>query len=323
MPFTYERAGDDLGALSEPGTQALAGGTDLLPLHKLGLAAPDRVLDLKSTDLPSGIEQADDGWRIGALATLADVEDHRGLRAAVPMLGDAVEQAATRQIRNRATVGGNLLQQPRCRYYRSEDVTCWYAGGDDCPARDGRNEHHAIFQTSPCVAVQPSDLASALVCAGAAVTMLEGDDRRTVVAVDELLAPPTDDVRSLHRLPAGAVIAEIHVPHRDGRRSAYRKAMDRAAWQFALAGVAAVVELDEDGGVAGASVVASGVAAVPWRLRAVEDALVGRRLDDDAVAAAAGVAATGAEPLAENGYKTALLRGLVQRTLQALAPGGG
>lgn len=321
MPFTYERAGDDLTALSAAGTQALAGGTDLLPLHKLGLAAPERVLDLKSTGLPSSIEEVEAGWRIGALATLADVEDHDGLRAAVPMLGHAVEQAATRQIRNRATVGGNLLQQPRCRYYRSEGVTCWYAGGDDCPARDGRNEHHAIVQTSPCVAVQPSDLASALLCAGATVTVLEGDERRTV-AVDELLAPPSDDVRSLHRLPAGAVIAGVHVPHRDGRRSAYRKAMDRAAWQFALAGVAAAVELDDGGVVTDASVVASGVAAVPWRLRAVEDELVGRPLDADCVASAAGSADAGAEPLAENAYKTALLRGLVERTLQDLAAEG-
>jgi xanthine dehydrogenase YagS FAD-binding subunit len=318
MPFTYEGAGSDLTALAEAGTQALAGGTDLLPLHKLGLARPERILDIKTSRLPSTIEEVEDRWRIGALATLADVEDHAGLRTALPLLGQAVEQAATRQLRNRATVGGNLLQQPRCRYYRSEGVTCWYAGGDDCPAREGRNEHHAIFKTSPCVAVQPSDLASALVCADASVVLLEGDDERTV-PVAELLLPPTDDRRSLHRLPSGTAIAAVTVPQRAGRRSAYRKAMDRAAWQFALAGVAASIDADSDGTVTGASVVASGVAAVPWRLHAVEDALVGGRLDRDAIDAAAASAGERAEPLDENGYKLALLRGLVRRTLQDLA----
>lgn len=317
MPFTYEQAGDDLTALAEPGTQALAGGTDLLALHKLGLADPTRVVDIKTSDLSSTIDRSEQGWRIGALTTLADIEDHEDLRAAVPMIGQAVEQAATRQLRNRATVGGNLLQQPRCRYYRSEDVTCWYSGGDSCPARDGRNEHHAVFQTSTCVAVQPSDLASALVCAGAAVVFVRDGEERTV-PVGDLLTPPTDDERSLHRLPAGSVIAAITVPDQEGRRSAYRKAMDRAAWQFALAGVAASVDLGTDGRVSSASVVASGVAAVPWRLRGAEDALLGGRLDEERISAAATAATDGAEPLSENGYKLRLLRGLVERTLQDL-----
>lgn len=316
MPFTYEQAGSDLSSLADAGTQALAGGTDLLPLHKLGLARPERVVDIKTSDLPSTIEEVEGGWRIGTLATLADVEDHDGLRASLPLLGEAAEQAATRQLRNRATAGGNLLQQPRCRYYRSEDLTCWYAGGDDCPARDGRNEHHAVFQTSPCVAVQPSDLASALVCAGASVTVL-GDERSVPVA--DLLAAPTDDRRSLHRLPTGAVIAAITVPSPGGRRSAYRKAMDRATWQFALAGVAASLDVDGDGTVTSASVVASGVAAVPWRLGAVEGAVTGGPLDEERIDAAAAAATDGAEPLSENTYKLALLRGLVRRTLQDLA----
>lgn len=317
MPFTYEQAGRELTSLAEDGTQALAGGTDLLPLHKLGLARPERVVDIKTSDLPSTIEASEGGWRIGALATLAAVEDHDGLRDALPLLGEAAEHAATRQLRNRATVGGNLLQQPRCRYYRSEDVTCWYAGGDGCPARDGRNAHHAVFQTSPCVAVQPSDLASALVCVGASVELLEGGSAREMPVAD-LLAPPTDEHRSLHRLPAGAVVAAVNVPSQDGRRSAYRKAMDRAAWQFALAGVAASVGVGGDGEVTGASVVATGVAAVPWRLGAVEDALIGGPLDDERIESAAAAAAEGAEPLSENAYKVPLLRGLVQRTLQDL-----
>jgi xanthine dehydrogenase YagS FAD-binding subunit len=315
MSFAYERAGADLGGLADPGTTALAGGTDLLPLHKLGLARPERVLDLKASDLPSTIERGDGSWRLGALATLADVEDHADLRAELPAVVRAVEQAATRQLRNRATVGGNLLQQPRCRYYRSEDVTCWYAGGDDCPARDGRNEHHAVFQTSPCVAVQPSDLASALVCLGAEVVLHGG---RTV-PVAEVLAPPTDDRRSLHRLGPGEVIAEVRIPTGRGLRSTYRKAMDRAAWQFALAGVAAAVRVGDDGRVTDASLVASGVASVPWRLSAAEVELSGRRLDADAISDAAAAATDGAQPLAENRYKLLLLSGLLRRALEDVA----
>lgn len=314
MPFTYERAGD-LGALRTPGVHALAGGTDLLPLHKLGLVDPDHVVDIKDADLPRAIERDGDGWRIGALATLADLEDHAELRSEVSMIGQAVEHAATRQLRNRATVGGNLLQEPRCRYYRSEGITCWYAGGEDCPAREGRNEHHAVFQTGRCVAVQPSDLASALVCAGAEVVLVGSD---APVPVAELLAPPTDDRRALHQLPAGAVIASVAVPHHEGRRSAYRKAMDRAAWQFALAGVAATVDVSPDGTVTAASLVATGVAAVPWRLAEAEEQLVGSVLDDDGIADAAAAASEGASPLEENGYKLDLLRGLVRRTLEDL-----
>jgi xanthine dehydrogenase YagS FAD-binding subunit len=320
MSFTYERAGHDLAGLGDPGTHALAGGTDLLPLHKVGLVEPRRVLDIKTSGLPTGIEQADGGWRIGALATLAGVEDHEGLRADVAMVGEAVSQAATRQLRNRATVGGNLLQRPRCRYYRSEAMTCWFAGGDDCPAGDGRNEHHAIFQTGPCVAVQPSDLASALVCADADVEVALADGSAQTVPVEELLAPPSEGERSLHRLPGGGVITTITLPRQHGRRSTYRKAMDRAAWQFALAGVGASVELDDDGLVTTASIVASGVATVPWRLTGVAQLLLGQRLEGETIDDAATAATRGAEPLAENQYKLPLLRGLVERALQDLAP---
>ncbi len=316
MPFTYERTDGDPAGRAGDGTELLAGGTDLLTRYKVGLADPEHVVDIKTSDLPAGIERVDGGWRIGALATLAEIEDHEELAADLPMIGDAVAQAATRQLRHRATVGGNLLQQPRCRYYRSEDMTCWFAGADTCPARDGRNEHHAVFQTGTCVAVQPSDLASALVAADATVA-IRGDRHRSI-AVADLLAPPTDDRRALHVLRTGEVVESVTVPAVPGRRSSYRKAMNRSAWEFALAGVAVVVGTDDDGRVEHASVVASGVAATPWRLTASEDALRGRALDDDAIAAAADAATDGAEPLAENRYKLTLLRGLVQRSLHDL-----
>jgi xanthine dehydrogenase YagS FAD-binding subunit len=314
MTFDYRRSGDapSLG----PDTAALAGGTELLSLHKVGLVEPAAVLDLKTSGLPATIERTEDGWRLGALTTLADVEDHAPLADALPLLRSAVSEAATRQLRNRATVGGNLLQRPRCRYYREEATTCWFAGGDDCPARHGRNERHAIFGSGPCVAVQPSDLASALVAVDAVVHTNGPGGRSMPVA--ELLAVPTDEVRSLHRLGDDEIIESITIADGGERLSTYVKAMDRAAWSFALAGVAAVLDVDGNE-VRGARVVASGVAAVPWRLEAVEAALVGGPLSTDAIAGAAGQATDGASPLSENAYKCILLRGLVRRALEQLA----
>lgn len=319
MTFGYQRAtGTDVTL--DRTTMALAGGTDLLPLHKVGLVSPDLVVDLKSSDLPSSIEHSDGAWTIGALATLSDVEDHAELRRTLPAVVQAVEQAATRQLRNRATVGGNLLQRPRCRYYRDETISCWFDGGEGCPARTGRNGHHAIFDTdraaSPCVAVQPSDLASALVAVGAIVSVRGATDRS--VRVEELLVPPTDERRALHGLGSDDIIEAVTIADGPGRRSSYAKAMDRAAWAFALAGVAAVVEVDSDDVVTDARIVASGVASVPWRLTLVEEALTGRVFDAAAIEEASSHADAGATPLAENGYKRDLLRGLTRQALRAI-----
>lgn len=312
MSFAYRPATEDTQLGAE--AIALAGGTDLLPLHKLGLIDVAEVVDLKTGGLPSEISVDDGRWRLGALATLADVEDDGLLGATFPGLTEAARQAATRQIRNRATVGGNLLQRPRCRYYRDEALSCWFDGGEGCPARNGRNEHHAIFDTSPCAAVQPSDLASVLVSLDARVVLCGSSDR--VIPVADLLRPPSEERRVLHDLADGQLIAAIEIDDRAGLRSGYRKAMDRAAWQFALVGVAAAIQTDDAGEIVHASVVASGVANVPWRLHRVEEALLGEQLSEKTIRAAASVADDGAAPLEHNAYKRPLLRGLTQRVLE-------
>lgn len=313
--FDYRRAeADEPLGLDGASTLGLAGGTDLLPLHKLGLVSPGTLVDLKTSGLGRGVERGEDGWRIGALATLADVEDHAELAADLPVVRGAVAEAATRQLRNRATVGGNLLQQPRCRYYRNEGIDCWLNGGSTCPARDGRNEHHAIFDTGTCIAVQPSDLASALVALDAVVEFAGGESR----PVAELLAVPTDDRRSLHRLGAGQAIDAVVIPAAPARHSAYRKVMARAGWAFALVGVAAVVDI-ENGSVSRARLVASGVAATPWRLQQAEEQLVGTTLDAEAIAAAGSVATEGAVDFGENGYKQPMLAGALESVLHQLA----
>ena len=317
------RTGADGTPAQGSGIEWYAGGTDVIPLTRTRVLEIDTVVDLKAGDDDgtgpgSAIEPTDGGWAVGALATLAELAADDGVAAAHPAIRDAISQAATPQIRHRATVGGNLLQRPRCSYYRDAEVSCWMKGGEGCPAKEGRHEHHALVD-EPCIATQPSDLASVLVAIGASVDV-DGPDGERTVPVDELLARPSADRRALHTLGAGEVITALRLPA-GGARSTYLKAMDRAVWQFALVGVAAVVEVGDGGEVTSASLVASGVDSVPRRLGAAGDALVGSPLSAEAIAAAAAVADEGLVPRPQNRYKQPLLRGLVQRSLERLAAG--
>lgn len=312
QPFAYHRA-DDSSRPDGSGTEFLAGGTDLLPAMKVGLVTPVSVIDLKRSDLNDTIRRTETGWRLDALATLADVEDHAGLRASIPAIGEAAASAATRQLRTRATIAGNLLQRSRCSYYRDPDLTCWLEGGTTCLAREGRHEHHATVDAGPCISTQPSDLAGVLVALDALVEVRVGD-QTTTRPIDEHFSSPTDERRSLNTLAAGEIVTAVIVPAAD-RASVYLKAMDRAAWQFALVGVAAVVA---DGGV---RLTAGGVAPVPWRLEAVEQHLAGvapDELTDEIIDRAAALAGTGMEPLPDNRYKVTLLAGLVRQALRRL-----
>lgn len=289
----------------------LAGGTDVVPLLRSGVRRPAALVDLKrEAGPPSEIDETEAGWRLGAGTTLATIEDHETMAADLGALTQAAASAATRQIRNRATIGGNLLQRSRCSYFRDPTISCWLKGGHGCPAASGLHEHHAVVETGPCITTHPSDPAVALVALDAAVTY-EREGSSATLPVGELLAEPTDDDRRLHRLPVGAVLRHIEVPAAVGP-SVYLKAMDRAAWQFALVAVAAV---RSDHGV---TVVAGGVAPTPLRLDAV-----GHRLGDDwgepSIRAAADEATEQLAPRERSRYKIPLLRGLVQRALEAVS----
>ena len=288
----------------------LAGGTDLVTLMRSGIRRPSTVVDLKAGDLPVGIDTTDEGWRIGAGTTLAMIEDHAELTERAAALGQAAAQAATRQIRNRATVAGNLLQRSRCSYFRDETIPCWLNGGESCPARSGLHEHLAVVDQGPCITTQPSDPSSALVALGATVTYDLGGSS-TTIPVEALLAAPTDDDRRLHRLPHGAVIRYLDVPRPTGS-SVYLKAMDRAAWQFALVGVAVVRRGDD------VDAVASGIAATPFRLDAVSSELDGV-WTPERIGAAAHAATTGLVPGERSRYKLPLLQGLVRQALESLS----
>lgn len=306
-------------------TTLYAGGTDVIPLARAGVITPVSLVDIKQSGVNADIEQTDDGWLIGALVTLSELGSHTDLIASIPAIGDAVEQIATLQIRNRATVGGNLLQRPRCSYFRDPDVECWMKGGSTCPALDGRNEHLALSGDT-CVAPQPSDLASVWTALGATVTISRRSDPTHLREVDiaEFLAGPTEDHRSLHTLGDDEVIEAVKVPRPQVLRSTYVKAMDRAVWQFALVGVAVSVDAvsvdaDSSNRISAAKLVASGVSNTPLVLEAAADVLIGEELTPDVIRRAADVTTEGLTSLSENAYKLSLLRGLTVRALERLA----
>jgi xanthine dehydrogenase YagS FAD-binding subunit len=308
------------GAYADAPARVIAGGTDLLPLMKERLAVPARLIDLKPARALRYVRAAEDGGlRIGALATLADLERDAIVAARYPILRLAVRDAATPQLRNAATVGGNLLQRTRCWYFRGE-LPCWLNGGTECFARDGRNDHHAILGTSagPCIAVHPSDLAPALVALDAEVA-IDGARGARTIPVAELLQAPTETARIEHRLAPDELILEVRIPVLPaGAHGTYLKVVDRAAWAFALASAAAQLVL-RDGRVEWARLVLGGVAPAPWRTPEAEALLVGQALTPELAAQAAERAVAGAVPLAHNGYKIPLARELARRALLEVA----
>jgi xanthine dehydrogenase YagS FAD-binding subunit len=300
----------------------LAGGTDLLTLIKGDIVTPIELIDIKRAGgLHDRIEITDVDIVLGALVTLAQIEHHAGLRERAPALVEAAALAASPQLRNMATIGGNLLQRPRCWYYRSSRFHCWLKGGEECFARGGENQQHALFGESPCVAVHPSDPAAALMAFDASVAV-HGPAGDRVVPLGEFLAAPSDERRTETTLARNEIVTEIRVPApAAGSRSAYLKAMDRKVWAFALAGCAAVARI-EHGAIADARIVLTGVAPVPWRATEAEAVVIGQPPSEVLFGRAAAAALSGARPLAKNGYKLPLAEALVRRALASVTTGG-
>jgi xanthine dehydrogenase YagS FAD-binding subunit len=327
-PFTYASAGSPeevLHLLQRDGaageaSRPLAGGTDLITLMKADVVAPGQLVDIKRAGLPRGIEGTAGGVVIGALTTLADIEAGAGLGDRHAALVEAAAVAATPQLRNVATIAGNLLQRPRCWYFRNRHLRCWLKGGDDCPAREGESQFHAIFGGGRCHAVHPSDLAPALIALDAQVRV-RGPRGERAIPVAELFVLPADDQRRETRIAEDELIVSIHLPPLEaGTRSTFGKAMDRRVWAFALVGVAARLRL-HGRRIAEARVVLSGVAPVPWRAHEAERALLEGEVGAPLFERAADAALAGASPLRLNGYKVPLARALVRRALETLANG--
>ena len=309
-----------LAQLADGDARLHGGGTDLLGCLHDGVFATPKVVSLSRIQELRGITRSSDGGlRIGGLTTISELIASGDVAERYRALHQAAQVVASPQLRNQGTVAGNLCQKPRCWYYRGE-FHCLRKGGDHCFAHDGENQYHCIFGGDKCYIVHPSDTAPALAALGA-VCRVSGPSQTRSVPVDALHVRPSQDPHRETVLEPDEILTEVVLPPpAAGTRSSYRKVRPRASWNFALAGVALALRFDGPV-VAEARVFLSGAAPVPWRAAGVEQAITGRTLDAATIAAAAEAAVAGAEPLAKNGYKLPLFRGLVTDELEKLAAG--
>ncbi len=304
--------------LLKNGTVAIAGGTDLIGLIRSGLTTPNALVDLTGIEgLRGWTREKGKGLRIGALTPLSDLETSPQLRKLAPIIVESLRDAATPQLRNMGTVGGNLLQRNRCWYFRDEAVPCWLKGGTRCFAAEGENRYHAILGAAECVMVSPSDLAPALIAYDSEIELASSLGRRAV-PLRSFFVTPSGRQRKEHAIRKGELITSVKIKDSAlARRGTFLKAMDRKAWSFALVSVAAAARI-KDGKAHDVRVVLGGVAPTPWWVPAAHKQLEGSALDDNACLAAADTILASAEPLRDNGYKVTLARELIRRALRSL-----
>jgi xanthine dehydrogenase YagS FAD-binding subunit len=316
--YTKPRALGEALKLLKNGTVALAGGTDLVGLIRSGLARPDKLVDLTGIDgLRGWTHERGKGLRIGALTPLSDLETSPQLRKLAPIIAESLRDAATPQLRNMGTVGGNLLQRNRCWYFRDAAVPCWLKGGTRCFAAEGENRYHAVLGAEDCVMVTPSDLVPALIAYDAEIELASRIGRRRMKLADLFVTPHRRERRE-HALRKGELVVAVRLSDAAlERRGAFLKVMDRKAWSFALVSVAVAARV-RDRKAHDVRIVLGGVAPIPWRVPAAEKQLEGTGLDDNACLAAADAILAGAQPLRDNGYKVTLARELIRRALRSL-----
>jgi len=298
----------------------IAGGQDLLTTMKDYITRPATLVNLKSIRGLDRIEgDTKKGLTIGALVTLSQLEENRTVKAGYPGLAEAAHSVATPQIRNLGTVGGNLCQRPRCWYFRLEEVICLKKGGSQCYAATGENKYNAIIGGGPSYIVHPSDLAPMLVALGASVS-LTGANGKKVIPLDKFFTLPSEgSIRRENVLQNDEIITQITVPASGfASRSTYLKFKERESLDFAMASVAAALQLKPNKTVSDARIVLGGVAPIPWRVPAAEKFLAGKMLSTDVLAEAARLALADAKPLEKNAYKVPLTQALVRRALAKL-----
>ncbi|MGW3139913.1 FAD binding domain-containing protein [Streptomyces sp. NPDC001139] len=321
--FAYDRAIDVSGALAlldtDPDARFLGGGTNLVDLMKTGVERPTRLVDVRELPL-DGIEvTADGGLRIGATVTNSDLAAHLEVRRRYPALAQAVLAGASGQLRNMATVGGNLLQRTRCGYFTDVTKPCnKRVPGSGCPAIEGEHHNHAILGASEhCVATHPSDMGVALTAFDAVVSYETADGSGALPLADFYL-PVGDTPHRETALPPGALITGVTLPPAPvAARSRYRKVRERASYAFAIGSVAAALDL-RDGVVRDVRLAFGAVASRPWRATAAERVLTGAPADAETFAAAADAELAAAKPLPHNAYKVTLMRNLVVAVLTEL-----
>ncbi|KOV67528.1 FAD binding domain-containing protein [Streptomyces sp. MMG1121] len=322
--FDYQRATDVAGAVAllgaDPDTRFLGGGTNLVDLMKTGVERPGRLVDIRELPLDEIESTPSGGLGIGATVSNGDLAAHPEVRRRYPALAQAVLAGASGQLRNMATVGGNLLQRTRCGYFTDVTKACnKRVPGSGCPAIEGEHHNHAILGASDhCIAVHPSDMAVALT-AFDAVVHFETEDGPGELPLSGFYLPVGDTPHRETALPPGALITHVTLPPAPvAVNSRYRKVRERASYAFAIGSLAAALDV-RDGLVRDVRLALGAVASRPWRAAAAERVLAGAPADAETFAAAADAELAAARPLPHNGYKVDLMRNLVVAVLSELA----
>ena len=299
-------------------------GIDLLDLMKEGLLEPSALVDLGAVEgLATMAPSPDGGLRLGAAATLANVAAHPLVAAHYPALASALAGSASPQIRNRATLGGNLLQRPRCWYFRSQAFACTRKGGGHCFAFQGDNRYHAVFGHTGCAMVHPSTAATVLVALDAEVELRGPARAARRLPLQDFLLPTERSLRSENDLRPQEILTAVRLAALDERVGmAYLRQGEKQSFDWPLVDVAVVLRRDGSGRCSRAAVVLGAVAPVPHRARAAEQALQGRIIDAASAAQAGRAALQGAQPLSANAYKLPLVQALVERAVLAAAASG-
>jgi xanthine dehydrogenase YagS FAD-binding subunit len=318
LPFTIDKVTSIEAAIAaaSSGGRLIAGGTTLIDLMRDEVEQPQQLVDINALPL-SEIRTDRSDLLIGALARMADVAAHPDVQRLQPLIAESLIEGASPQLRNMASIGGNLLQRVRCPYFRMLDAACNKRDPrSGCAALDGLNAGHAIFGTSDhCVATHPSDVAVALVALNATMRVRGPRGERTF-PVEDLFRLPGDTPHLEHTLLPGELIVEVRVPGGPAsRRARYLKVRDRASYEFALVSAAAALDVS-DGVIRGARLAVGGVGTRPWRMRAVEAALIGKVPDRQVFQVAAQSALDGARPLSGNHYKLELLPRTIVRAFE-------
>lgn len=302
--------------LNSAGAEVKAGGIDKLDLLKEGIASPKRLVNIRDLqELKKVTLLADGGLSIGAAVTLAEIANDKNIQKNYRALAQAAEGAATPQIRNSATIGGNLCQRPRCWYFRSEDFNCTRKGGDSCFAEEGENQYHAIFGNNDgCVIVHPSATAVALVTFAARLKIKSKKEEREI-PVDKFFVPPSDNIMREHILQPAEIITEIILPPVPaGFSSYYSKLKEKQSFDWPIADVAVAFKV-KDGICQQARITLGSAAPIPWRLQKAEQALNGQKVSVLKAKSISEIALADASPLSLNAYKVPIFKTILYRTI--------
>jgi xanthine dehydrogenase YagS FAD-binding subunit len=294
----------------------VGGGSEYLQLMKDHVVNPDYVINLKTISGLNYIKEERGGFRIGALATLAEIEEYPAAREKLLILSEAAGEAASPQIRNAGTIAGNICQRPFCWYFRSSNFNCLRKTGQVCYTVTGDSRFHAILGAGPSYIVHPSDTAPALVALNAQIK-IAGPAGEKTMPLEKFFVLPSVDFKRENILNPAEIVTEIYVPYpNSGSKGFYHKVRERLAWDHAIVAVATIVQ--SSGGVVGdARMVLGGVAPIPWRAPKAEEFLRGKRIDENTAQKAGEIALEGAKPLKDNVYKVGMAKSLVQRALLA------